>query len=115
VKQLANRYRLYGVVLSGSRARGDYKPWSGYDLLIIGAFEEPYLERLAKILGALKDTSLPVEPHPYTLGEALDMLSKGNPHIVSEGSCSLKPLNSRRLSNHTGTLSGGDLREPPYR
>jgi predicted nucleotidyltransferase len=85
VKQLANRYRLYGVVFSGSRARGDYKPWSGYDLLVIGAFEEPYLERLAKILGALKDTSLPVEPHPYTLGEALDMLSKGNPHIVSEG------------------------------
>jgi predicted nucleotidyltransferase len=59
VKQLANRYRLYGVVFSGSRARGDYKPWSGYDLLVIGAFEEPYLERLAKILGALKDTSLP--------------------------------------------------------
>jgi len=39
-------------------------------------------------LGALSCTHLPIEPHPYTLIEALSMLSKGNPLIVdapSEG------------------------------
>ena len=27
--------RLVGVMLFGSRARGDYKPWSDYDFLIV--------------------------------------------------------------------------------
>jgi len=82
-KKLVDKFRVYGIVLFGSRARGDYKPWSDYDLLIVGDFKEPYLERLDKVFEALKDTSLPVEPHPYTLGEALEMLKKGNPLIVA--------------------------------
>jgi len=37
-KKLVDKFRLYGIVLLGSRARGDYKPWSDYDLLIVGDF-----------------------------------------------------------------------------
>jgi predicted nucleotidyltransferase len=88
VEKLRNRYKLFGVVLFGSRARGDYKPWSDYDVLIIGIFEKPYLERLRDVLETLRDVSIPVEPHPYTVEESIEMLSKGNPIIIdalSEG------------------------------
>ena len=88
VEKLRNKYKLVGVVLFGSRARGDYKPWSDYDVLIIGIFEKPYLERLRDVLETLSDTSIPVEPHPYTVEESMDMLLKGNPMIIdalSEG------------------------------
>ncbi len=88
VEKLRNKYKLVGVVLFGSRARGDYKPWSDYDVLIIGVFEKPYLERLRDVLETLSDTSIPVEPHPYTVEESMDMLLKGNPMIIdalSEG------------------------------
>ncbi len=66
----------------GSRARGDWLPWSDYDLLIIAVFSEPYLERLKKILDLLADVPLPVEPHPYRIDEAVKMLKRGNPLII---------------------------------
>ena len=88
VEKLRNKYKLIGVVLFGSRARGDYKPWSDYDVLIIGVFDKPYLERLRDVLETLSDISISVEPHPYTVEESIDMLLKGNPMIIdalSEG------------------------------
>lgn len=44
VREVARRVKLHAAVLFGSRARGDHGPWSGYDLLLIGEFREPYLE-----------------------------------------------------------------------
>ncbi len=70
------------VILFGSRARGDWLPWSDYDLLIIGEFDKPHLERIGDILELLSDVKLPVEPHPYTLREVLEMLRRGNPLII---------------------------------
>ena len=70
------------VILFGSRSRGDWGSWSGYDLLIIAEFSEKYLDRVKSILECLKDVRLPIEPHPYTLSEALDMLRRGNPAVV---------------------------------
>jgi len=58
VEKLRNKYKLIGVVLFGSRARGDYKPWSDYDVLIIGVFDKPYLERLRDVLETLSDISI---------------------------------------------------------
>lgn len=82
VKRLVARYRLTAIVLFGSRVRGDWGPWSDYDLLIIGDFEKKYVDRIGDILELLSDIKIPVEPHPYTLKESLEMLMKGNPLIV---------------------------------
>ncbi|MET1159565.1 MAG: nucleotidyltransferase domain-containing protein [Thermoprotei archaeon] len=82
VEVLKSRFRVRAVILFGSRARGDWGPWSDYDLLIIGDFKEKYLDRIKNILDTLKDTPLPIEPHPYTLSEAVNMLRRGNPLII---------------------------------
>ncbi len=82
VEALKSKFRVKAVILFGSRARGDWIPWSDYDLLIIGDFREKYLDRIKNILDALADVTLPIEPHPYTLNEAVNMLRKGNPLII---------------------------------
>ena len=82
VKQLVKHLKVTAVILFGSRARGDWLPWSDYDLLIIADFKEKYLDRLKKIMDLLSSIPLNMEPHPYTLREAISMLRKGNPIIV---------------------------------
>lgn len=79
VEKLREKYRLHAVILFGSRARGDHKPWSDYDLLIIADFSERYLERFSQLFEVLDPK---IEPHPYTLEEAIEMLKKGNVTIV---------------------------------
>ncbi|MCY0867685.1 MAG: nucleotidyltransferase domain-containing protein [Desulfurococcus sp.] len=83
VGMLVERFKPKAIILFGSRARGDWVPWSDYDLLIIADFENKYLDRIKIILDLLGDTVLNIEPHPYTLEEAVQMLSKGNPIIVN--------------------------------
>ena len=82
VDRVSRRVRLHAAILFGSRARGDHGPWSDYDLLLIGDFEEPYLDRLKTLLDLSEGIRIPIEPHPYTLEEALRMLERGNPSIV---------------------------------
>jgi len=82
IEKVKTVYRIEGVILFGSRARGNFTPWSDIDILIIGDFEDPYLERLRKLLEMTENISDPVEPHPYRLNEALKMLEAGNAIIV---------------------------------
>ena len=83
VERLVNGLRkVDAIILFGSRARGDWVPWSDYDILVIAEFQEKYLDRIARILGLLSDLPVEVEPHPYTLEEAIQMLLQGNPTIV---------------------------------
>jgi len=82
VERVSRRVRLHAAILFGSRARGDHGPWSDYDLLLIGDFEEPYLDRLKTLLDLTEGIRISIEPHPYTLEEALRMLERGNPSIV---------------------------------
>mgnify|MGYP000023412178 CR=1 FL=1 len=82
ISRLTEKFRVKAVILFGSRSRGDWGSWSGYDLLIIAEFSEKYLDRVKSTLECLKDVRLPIEPHPYTLSEALDMLRRGNPAVV---------------------------------
>lgn len=87
-KKILEKFHVDAIILFGSRARGDYKPWSDYDVLIIANFEEKYLDRIAKILELLDEIKITIEPHPYTLEEAVEMLKKGNPIMIdaiSEG------------------------------
>jgi len=83
VERLRREFNVKAVVLFGSRARGDWKPWSDFDLLVIADFAEKYLDRVGRVLEAVGDVPLEVEPHPYTLEEAISMLKRGNPLIVS--------------------------------
>ena len=82
VERVSQRVRLHAAILFGSRARGDHGPWSDYDLLLIGDFKEPYLDRLKTLLDLTQGIGIPIELHPYTLEEALKMLERGNPSIV---------------------------------
>ena len=82
VERVSQKVRLHAAILFGSRARGDHGPWSDYDLLLIGDFKEPYLDRLKTLHDLAEGIRIPIEPHPYTLEEALKMLERGNPSIV---------------------------------
>ncbi len=82
VKRVGKQVKLHAAILFGSRARGDHKPWSDYDILLIGEFKEPYLERLKILFDLTEGIRVPIEPHPYTIDEALTMLERGNPMIV---------------------------------
>ena len=82
VEIIRRKYKVCAIILFGSRARGDWGPWSDYDVLIIGNFHEPYIERIKNILESISDLKIPIEPHPYTFEEARRMLLKGNPIIV---------------------------------
>ncbi len=106
VEKLRSLGYIDAVILFGSRARGDWGPWSDYDLLIIGRFREPYLDRIKTLLDTLADIRLPVEPHPYTLEEALSMLRRGNPMIIDA-------LTEGRVLYDAGVLDAlqGALRE----
>lgn len=71
------------IILFGSRARGDWTPWSDYDLLVIGDFNGmDYLERVRAAFDVLAELPLYIEPHPYTLDEAMRLLEKEHPTIV---------------------------------
>lgn len=86
--KLKSRYKPSAIILFGSRARGDYKPWSDYDLLIVAEFDKSYMDRIGELLELLSEVRIVVEPHPYTLEETKEMLRRGNPLIVdaiSEG------------------------------
>ncbi|MBS7655812.1 nucleotidyltransferase domain-containing protein [Candidatus Bathyarchaeota archaeon] len=88
VEKIKSEYKVVAVLIFGSRARGDFKPWSDYDLLVIADFKERYLDRITNLLEVISDVELNIELHPYTLDEAVEMLRKGNPMLVdalSEG------------------------------
>ena len=82
IERVSKNFRIHAAILFGSRARGDHGPWSDYDILLIGDFIEDYLERLKKLIDLADNVKIPIEPHPYSLEEAIKMLERGNPTIV---------------------------------
>jgi len=64
VKRISRRVKLHAAIFFGSRARGDHGPWSDYDLLLIGDFNEPYLDRLKTLLD-----DLPLKDEDHVFGE----------------------------------------------
>lgn len=114
VERIAKSYRVDALILFGSRARGDYKPWSDYDVLIVADFKEKYLDRIGRILDMLSDLSIYVEPHPYTFEEAVEMLRRGNPTLVdalSEGIVLYSGEKFKELLKHYEELLRRGLRK----
>lgn len=68
IVRMANPLR---VILFGSRARGDARPESDFDLLVIRQSSEPRHRRSAPIYSALADLPVEVEVMVYTPGEVL--------------------------------------------
>jgi len=80
VEAVVSRWRTYAVVLYGSRARGDWMPWSDWDVIVVADFREPFLERLR----ALLELACPaVEPIGYTPEEFERGLLALNPTVIS--------------------------------
>ncbi len=79
VREVRRRYKVYAIILFGSRARGDWLPHSDYDILVVADFEGPLLDRIYELSGFVKG---PIEFHPYTLDEVKDLLKRGVPSIV---------------------------------
>lgn len=114
VEYLVKKMNVKAVILFGSRARGDWKSWSDYDILIIANFKEKYLDRLKIVMEILDNISLEIEPHPYTLDEALEMLKKGNPIIVNaleEGKILYSTEDLEKLIETYGELKRRGLRK----
>ena len=67
----------YYVLLIGSYARGDFKPWSDIDILVVGEFSSNPIERYSEI-----DFPPGFEVIPVRVEEFPVSLKAGNPIIV---------------------------------
>lgn len=61
VRRLAVAFGPARIILFGSRARGDARPDSDYDILVITATDEPLLRRMALANHALRGLTAPVD------------------------------------------------------
>ncbi|NVM54461.1 MAG: nucleotidyltransferase domain-containing protein [Candidatus Helarchaeota archaeon] len=64
IQKIRHKINLKAVILFGSRAKGDAKFYSDFDLVIIGDFQMPFLERIKWVLW--QTPSVPVDVFCYT-------------------------------------------------
>jgi predicted nucleotidyltransferase len=72
VRRIVDAIHPIKVVMFGSRARGQTRPTSDLDLLIVAESREPRHRRAIPIYGALSDILLPMDIVVYTPDEAAD-------------------------------------------
>jgi len=80
VKVLKEKLPIKEVYLYGSFARGELHEGSDIDLVVVGDFKENFFARIGRILDL---TDLPIEPLAYTEEEFGQMISQGNPFLLS--------------------------------
>ena len=66
VRRIVDTAQPEKVILFGSRARGDARPNSDFDLLVIKQSDEPRYRRSAPLYAALADLPVEVEVMVYT-------------------------------------------------
>ena len=66
VARIRGSLRAKRIVLYGSRARGDGRADSDYDVLVVSESDEPRYRRSAPLYAALADLPVEVEPVVYT-------------------------------------------------
>ena len=78
-KLIDDRSDVLEVRLFGSLARGDATPGSDADIIVVlGASNEPFLERVASFCAALTGTGIGCDVLPYTVAELADLRQAGN-------------------------------------
>lgn len=66
VQRIVDAIHPQRIILFGSRARGDARPDSDLDLLVIADSSEPRYRRAAPLYGALSDILIPMDILVYT-------------------------------------------------
>jgi predicted nucleotidyltransferase len=66
VKRIVEQVRPSKIILFGSRARGEARPTSDLDLLVIADSIEPRWRRAAPLYGALRDILVPMDILVYS-------------------------------------------------
>lgn len=82
---LARDFILDSVILFGSRARKDHLEHSDFDLLVIGSFEDDFLERLRRVIH-LKPWGIHIDAIPVTPAEFDSMLRRFDPIALEAAS-----------------------------
>lgn len=85
---LQKKIELFAFILFGSRARGDSTKYSDYDVVIIGSFKEPFMDRGEWVVQLTPDVAIDIfcyTPkefatmfHSYRL-TAIDAIGEGIP------------------------------------
>jgi len=77
---IIKKFNLKKIIIFGSFARGDYHKGSDLDLVIVGEFEERFIDRIGKII-ELNDSDLEIEAMVYTEEEFQKMIRERRPFI----------------------------------
>ncbi|MCD6506418.1 HEPN domain-containing protein [Candidatus Poribacteria bacterium] len=81
VKRLVELYSPDRIILFGSRAEGNEREGSDFDLLIIKETDKPPVERQIEVEKILSDRLIPLDLFVYTPQEVRSLLSIGSPFI----------------------------------
>jgi len=80
INLIIKKFNLKKIIIFGSFARGDYHKGSDLDLIIVGEFEERFIDRIGKII-ELNDSDLEIEAMVYTEEEFQKMIQERRPFI----------------------------------
>lgn len=89
--------RLHGVLVFGSRARGDHTPASDVDVAIILAdgdweFWDERMRLVDQTLDALLDAGLLIQPWPFSKRSWLEPTRHSNPRLVAAARRDARPV-----------------------
>lgn len=89
VRRLASAYQPDAIYLFGSRARGDAREWSDWDLMLVVPDDAPRERQMAEAAyGQLRGLSLPAEIHVYrrsTFERQKELFGSLPAEVVREG------------------------------